>query len=60
MINVVFECDGKNDLIDVANNLGIDFEKCRSLLHTLEREGILRNDYHGDNTGKSWFKASQG
>ena len=60
MINAVFECDGRNDLIDVANNLSIDFEKCRNLLRTLEGEGILRNDYYGDNTGKSWFKASQG
>lgn len=58
MINAVFECDGKNDLIDVANNLNIDFEKCHNLLRTLEGEGILRNDYYGDNTGKSWFKAS--
>ncbi len=58
MINAIFECDGQNDLIDVANNLNISFEKCRHLLHTLAAEGILRDDHYGDNTCKSWFKAS--
>ena len=41
MMNTMVYCDGKLDIIDISNKIGIDFQTCAENIEILLREGIL-------------------
>lgn len=47
MLNILFYCDGKHDLIEVADKVGIDFETCHENIKILEDGGIVKKSAYG-------------
>ena len=41
-MNVLFYCDGGNDLIDLANKINLDFKECYKYVKILEENNIIR------------------
>tara|TARA_Y100001963_G_C6741792_1_gene429374 strand:+ start:160 stop:1446 length:1287 start_codon:yes stop_codon:yes gene_type:complete len=41
LMNILFYCDGKNDIIDIANIIGIDFKKCYEYVKLLTSKEII-------------------
>ena len=42
IMNVLFYCDGENDLIDLANKINLDFKECYKYVKILEENNIIK------------------
>ena len=42
MMNVVYYCDGENDLVDVANKVNLSLTNCYEYAKILESKGVIR------------------